>query len=268
MLTVDFSNAFNLVDRIALLNEVRKMCPSISAWVDFLYGQPARLYVGNDYIWSSTGVQQGDPLGPLLLAFVLHPLVLRIRDRCKLLFHAWYLDDGTIIVDATQVTKALDIIRVEGHSLGLLLNIKKTEVFSPTCDGVKTQEGLFPREIGRPVHGVKLLGGDVSRDGQFTSGLALKRAKCAVELMGCLKRLKDPQSELLLLRSCMGVAKLLFGLRTCQPSYVREAVSVFDKGLWNMIKDFVVCGGAFFRGPAMEVSFPPDTFWGAWDLLS
>ncbi|MFS7940784.1 putative reverse transcriptase domain, DNA/RNA polymerase superfamily [Helianthus anomalus] len=262
MLTVDFSNAFNLVDRTALLNEVRKMCPSISAWVDFLYGQPARLYVGNDYIWSSTGVQQGDPLGPLLFALVLHPLVLRIRDHCKLLFHAWYLDDGTIIGDATQVAKALDIIRVEGPSLGLLLNIKKTEVFWPTCDGVKTQEGLFPREIGRPVHGVKLLGGAVSRDGQFISGLALKRAKCAVELMGRLKCLKDPQSELLLLRSCMGVAKLLFGLRTCQPSYVGEAVSVFDKGLRNTIEDIVVCGGAFFGDLQWRLASLPTRFGG------
>ncbi|XP_076901857.1 uncharacterized protein LOC143556417 [Bidens hawaiensis] len=222
------------------------MCPSISAWVDFLYGQPARLYVGNDNIWSSTGVQQGDPLGPLLFALVLHPLVHRIRDRCKLLFHAWYLDDGTLIGDATQVAKALDIIRVEGPSLGLLLNIKKTEVFWPTCDGAKTQEGLFPREIGRPVHGVKLLGGAVSRNEEFISGLALKRAKRAVELMECLKGLRDPQSELLLLRSCMGVAKLLFGLRTCQPSYVGGAVSVFDTGLRKAIEDIVVCGGAFF----------------------
>ncbi|KAJ0542228.1 putative reverse transcriptase domain, exostosin [Helianthus annuus] len=262
MLTVDFSNAFNLVDRTALLNEVRKMCPSISAWVDFLYGQPARLYVGNNNIWSSTGVQQGDPLGPLLFALVLHPLVLRIRDRCKLLFHAWYLDDGTLIGDATQVAKALDIIRVEGPSLGLLLNIKKTEVFWPTCDGVKTQEGLFPREIGRPVHGVKLLGGAVSRDEEFISGLALKRAKCAVELMGCLKRLRDPQSELLLLRSCMGVAKLLFGLRTCQPSFVGEVVSVFDKGLRNAIENIVVCGGAFFGDLQWRLASLPTRFGG------
>ncbi|KAI3761763.1 hypothetical protein L1987_52185 [Smallanthus sonchifolius] len=100
MLTVDFSNAFNLVDRTALLQEVRTRCPSISLWVDFLYGQPARLYVGDDHIWSTTGVQQGDPLGPLLFALVLHPLVHQIRDCCKLLFHAWYLDDGTIIGDA------------------------------------------------------------------------------------------------------------------------------------------------------------------------
>jgi hypothetical protein len=38
MLTVDFSNAFNMVDRSAMLQEVRVRCPSISLWVEFLYG--------------------------------------------------------------------------------------------------------------------------------------------------------------------------------------------------------------------------------------
>nr|GEU56443.1 putative reverse transcriptase domain-containing protein [Tanacetum cinerariifolium] len=141
MLTVDFSNAFNLVDRTALLHEVRTRCPSISLWVDFLYGQSARLYVGDDHIWSTTGVQQGDPLGPLLFALVLHPLVHRIRDCCQLLFHAWYLDDGTIIGDAKEVAKAINIIRAEGRRLGLELNIKKTEVFWPSCNGVKVEDG-------------------------------------------------------------------------------------------------------------------------------
>jgi len=49
MLTVDFSNVFNLVDRSALLREVRLRCPSISLWVEFLYGQAARLYVGDGH---------------------------------------------------------------------------------------------------------------------------------------------------------------------------------------------------------------------------
>ncbi|KAJ0717216.1 putative exostosin [Helianthus annuus] len=64
--------------------------------------------------------------------------------------------------------------------------------------------------------------------------------------MSSLSQLRDPQSELLLLRSCMGVAKLLFGLRTCQPVFVKEAVSLFDKGLRGAIEDIVVCGGPFF----------------------
>jgi hypothetical protein len=128
MLTVDFSNAFNLVDRSTLLLEVRLRCPSISLWVEFLYGQAARLYVGDGHIMSATGVQQGDPLGPLLFALVLHPLIHQIRDSCKLLLHAWYLDDGTLVGDSGEVAKALDIIRVFGPELGLVLNIRKTEI--------------------------------------------------------------------------------------------------------------------------------------------
>ncbi|GKE51674.1 putative reverse transcriptase domain-containing protein [Tanacetum coccineum] len=100
MLSVDFSNAFNLVDRSALLHEVRVRCPSIFLWVDYLYGQATRLYIGDTHIWSATGVQQGDPLGPLLFALVLHPLIHKIRDSCKLLLYAWYLDDGTVIGDS------------------------------------------------------------------------------------------------------------------------------------------------------------------------
>ena len=105
LLTVDFSNAFNLVDRSELLREVRLRCPSISLWVEFLYGQTARLYLGDGHIMSAIGVQQGDPLGPLLFALILHPLIHQIRDSCKLLLHAWYLDNGTLVGDLEEVAK-------------------------------------------------------------------------------------------------------------------------------------------------------------------
>jgi hypothetical protein len=181
----------------------------------------------------------------LLFVLALHPLVLKVQENCDLPFHAWYLDDGTIIGDSVQVAKALDIISMEGPSLGLQLNIRKTEVFWPSCDGGKIRPGLFPSDIGRPEQGVKLLGGAVSCDAGFISDLSAKRAARAVDLMGLLPRLRDPQSELLLLRSCMGVAKLLFGLRTCQPLFVENVVSCFDKGLREAIEDIVVCGGLF-----------------------
>ncbi|GJX43750.1 kinase RLK-Pelle-CrRLK1L-1 family protein, partial [Tanacetum coccineum] len=171
----------------------------------------------------------------------------------------WYLDDGTIIGDTKEVAKAIDIIRAEGPRLGLELNIKKTEVFWPSCNGVKVKEGLFPRDIGRPTLGVKLLGGAVSRDAGFISSLAVKRASRAVELMSLLPSLRDPQSELLLLRSCMGVAKLLFGLRTCQPMYIGEAVSIFDNGLRRAIEAIMVCGGSFFWGFPMEASITSNS---------
>ncbi|GJT38166.1 putative reverse transcriptase domain-containing protein [Tanacetum coccineum] len=99
MLLVDFKNAFNLVDREVMLQEVRIRCPAISRWVEFCYSNPARLYYGEHTLWSHQGVQQGDPLGPLLFALVLHPLICKIKDSFSLSLHAWYLDDGTIIRD-------------------------------------------------------------------------------------------------------------------------------------------------------------------------
>nr|GEV08505.1 putative reverse transcriptase domain-containing protein [Tanacetum cinerariifolium] len=87
MLIGDFSNAFNFVDRSALLHE------------------------------------QHDPLGPILFALILNPLLHKIKDSCKLLLLAW------------------------------------------------------------PSSGVKLLGGAVIRDANFISGLAMRRAASAVDLM-------------------------------------------------------------------------------------
>ncbi|GJZ75315.1 hypothetical protein Tco_0639780, partial [Tanacetum coccineum] len=138
----------------------------------------------------------------------------------------------------------------------------KTEIFWPSCNGTKLREGLFPVDIRRPSLGVKLLGGAVSRDTDFISGLALRRAANAVDLMSLLPQLHDPQSELLLLRSCMGIAKLFFGLRTCQPVHMEKAALFFDKGLRGSIENIVVCGGPFFGDLQWSLASLPIRFGG------
>lgn len=99
MLLVDFTNAFNMVDRTSLINEVRLQCPAISRWVELCYRRPTRLYYNDITLSSSEGVQQGDPLGPFLFSLTLHPIVKSISSQCSLDLQAWYLDDGTIIGD-------------------------------------------------------------------------------------------------------------------------------------------------------------------------
>ncbi|GJV03634.1 hypothetical protein Tco_1337203 [Tanacetum coccineum] len=151
---------------------------------------------------------------------------------------------------------------MSGPGLGLELNIKKTDIFWPSCNGMKLREGLFPVDIRRPSSSVKLLGGAVSRDAHFISGLAMRRAANVVDLMGLLPQLYDPHSELLLLRSCMGIAKLFFGLKTCQPIHMEEAALFFDKGLRWSIENIVVCGGPFFGDLQWRLASLPIRFGG------
>jgi hypothetical protein len=44
----------------------------------------------------------------------------------------------------------------------------------------------------------------------------------------------------------MGIAKLFFGLRMCQPVYMADAAILFDKGLRGAVEDIVVGGSSFF----------------------
>eukprot|EP00973_Karenia_brevis_P084055 11662893-Karenia_brevis.AAC.1 len=55
--------------------------PGMAAWVDFCYSSPSRLVFGSHTISSESGVQQGDPLGPLLFALALQPALRELADK-------------------------------------------------------------------------------------------------------------------------------------------------------------------------------------------
>jgi hypothetical protein len=52
-LQIDFSNAFNLVSRERMFAEVRKLCPSLSAYVEWLYSQRGELYLSGNILYSA-----------------------------------------------------------------------------------------------------------------------------------------------------------------------------------------------------------------------
>ncbi|GKB15918.1 putative reverse transcriptase domain-containing protein, partial [Tanacetum coccineum] len=273
MLLEDFSNAFNLVDMSVLLEESRVRCPSIAHWVEFCYARPARLYYGDSILWSCQGVQQEDPLGPLLFALALHPLIQTINSLCELTLHACYLDDGTIVGDTLMVAKALDIIKTKGPARGLFLNVDKTEIFWPVKDPRSRVKGVFPINISCLLNGVKNLGGLVSLDEGFCRDLALKMVSKTISLMKAVHKLHDPQCELLLLRNCDGASKKLFhrtyshldagiatwtkyhvqakeltsfSFRTCSPLSLLKAQVQFDQALHDSLKKVVTASGLGF----------------------
>ena len=79
LLTVDLQNAFNTVDRSALLHEVRRGLPSCAPWADYCYASPPRLLLGGRVLTSERGVQQGDPLGPAFFSLAVHSAILEAK---------------------------------------------------------------------------------------------------------------------------------------------------------------------------------------------
>ena len=123
ILLLDFSNAFNRIDRGSMFQEVRARIPSVAAWLESCYGAQPILRLGERTILSCCGVQQGDPLGPLGFSLALHPIVEKIQEQVPgLQINAWYLDDGTLCGSAKVLHTALNIIEEEGPARGLHLN--------------------------------------------------------------------------------------------------------------------------------------------------
>nr|GEX91934.1 putative reverse transcriptase domain-containing protein [Tanacetum cinerariifolium] len=148
---------------------------------------------------------------------------------------AWNLDDGTVVGDTLVVSKVLDLIMEDGPRCGLFLNVDKTELFWPSEDPRSRLEGVFPHNISRPLHGVKLLGGPVSVDADFSSALVMKRISKTIGLLDAIAKINDPQCELLLIRACAGVSKLYFDMRTCPPRVFELAQLSFDIALRDVL---------------------------------
>ena len=62
VLFIDASNAFNSLNRKAMVHNMKFLCPAMAIYVKNCYGTPSRLFVfGGKEIKSAEGTTQGDP---------------------------------------------------------------------------------------------------------------------------------------------------------------------------------------------------------------
>jgi len=219
--TIDFKNAFNSINRNLIFDSISSNFPVLLPWVLSTYGSPARLYFNGQFLLSHTGVQQGDPLGPLLFSLGLHSILSRLRNSIPLPFMAWYLDDGTLIGPTKDVSLAIKFLLQESSLSGLSLNISKTELFWPTPDPMWHDFSAFPGDFSCRMDGIPLLGSGVSLEPSFFSTIVSSRVEKSLVMAKKLSMLKDPHVELLLLRSCLGTPKMVYSaLQTSPPSSI------------------------------------------------
>jgi hypothetical protein len=69
---------------------------------------------GRTLLLSRQGTQKGDPLGMLLFALDMKPLIVRVQSECDLELNLWYADDGTLVGSISEVARAYQILKEEG----------------------------------------------------------------------------------------------------------------------------------------------------------
>jgi hypothetical protein len=117
VLQVDLQNAFNVLDRRALLHAVRARAPELEGWARSTYATHSALYSHGHRMTSEQGVQQGDPLGPLFFALTWQEVVLALPK--ELLLNVWYLDDGHLVGSVEALAAAIAIINASKTSMGV-----------------------------------------------------------------------------------------------------------------------------------------------------
>ncbi|GJZ82641.1 hypothetical protein Tco_0647814 [Tanacetum coccineum] len=86
----------------------------------------------------------------------------------------------------------------DGPYCGLHLNVDRIKVFLPQEDPQSRLAGVYPPNIARPLHGVKLLGGPASVNFDFCSELVMKIVAKTIVLMDTVAKINDPQCEFVL----------------------------------------------------------------------
>ena len=123
---LDMMNALNSVRRDHVLQTCMDRTPEIAKLSFLAYSKLSSVNASGHSISSSTGVQQGDPIGPLLYALAVDQIASGVEPELSV----WYLDDATIGGSPESVLS--DVQRcINGlKRIGLIVNPKKTEIIN------------------------------------------------------------------------------------------------------------------------------------------
>ena len=231
ILKLDFRNAFNCLHRDKMLAAVREMVPELYPLIHSAYSSPSSLFFGESVLQSSEGVQQGDPLGPLLFCLTIHDMLMQLRGE----FGVFYLDDGTLGGSLEEVLRGVRMVERVAGDMGLQLNHRKSEII---CDDPATRQlmlAAFPQFCVVSQDHATLLGSPV---GNSVEGIedAIGAKTSALALMGDRLRLLHAHDGFCLLRNTFALPKMLYTLRTA-PCFLSSQLQKFDDLQRSLLAD-------------------------------
>ena len=114
LLLVDFTNAFNTLDRQKMLEAIAQEAPCFLPYANYCYGADTPLRGRGFQLWSCEGIQQGDCCGPLFFSVTLQLLLRSCCPQSSDAWNRWYLDDGSLCGKTAVVESMFCLSRFAG----------------------------------------------------------------------------------------------------------------------------------------------------------
>ena len=158
---------------------------------------------GEDITPFSEGVQQGDPLGPLLFCLAVHDLVQQLQSE----FNVFFLDDGTLGGSLEGVLEDFSTVERMTGELGLQLNRDKSEVI---CDDSSTRSAMLRAVPGLSVterNHATLLGSPIGAASGIQNTILIRTK--SLQTLGSRLQLLRAHDAFCLLHNALAIPKVL-----------------------------------------------------------
>ncbi len=243
LMGLDCTNAFNEVDRQAIVNELARQFPELFHFLWQFYGEPAELWYRLAdgrvrTILSQQGTQQGDPAGPFLFCLALQPALKAIQASFPRALIQAFMDDIIPGADESEADELVDKAEQELQSISLKLARKKSKAYGPHwTDSDPPPDGLLPgfEREGLSSEGIDMLGGATGTDGYVATKLqnVLDSHRPLIERLKAFAH-EQRQDSSLLFRSC-AVPRLYYWLRLLpqRPSTTEVTALLRDEEVMN-----------------------------------
>jgi hypothetical protein len=210
VLKADFSNAFNNVSRHVLYDRIVKEYPFLNNYFMLCYEKPVTLYSIYGKIQSRAGVQQGDPLGPILFCIVMEEF---LRGTGRRLEDLAYLDDLYVSGKQKDLIAWVKEVVVVGPAYGLYIQESKCKWVSLGERPPEIRELEISQELPSCT---SILNAPVGCRGHVDEAMT-SLIYTWRELILRVVKVMDPQLALLLIRCCLSGSKFAYHCRVTPP---------------------------------------------------
>ncbi len=236
LVSLDAKNAFNCVDRQAMLDALAEKYPSMVNFFWQFYGEPGELWYQMDdgrveTILSRQGTQQGDAAGPFLFCLAFHPALEQLQREFPRAFIGGFMDDVTVGIDSSDTAACVAAAERIFGAYGLELRREKSFAWSPAWETAQDIPASAAAALRCSCWGVKVVGAPLGT-APFVSEFLTNVVRDHDTLLDAIVRfsVSHVQAASLLLRYC-AAPRFTYWCRLLPPAVVGDAAGAHDAAI-------------------------------------